>query len=157
MQDNADIMRHVIIVIIALLALSIFMPTIWAKNTGSLLVNATAPQSTQAYTPVLTTPSVADFLNDSWVPSSFVPPTITAVAQNKKGYVANTTYSIYDFANDTYAPPETTTPNYLAVAANNQKAGTGSGDIYQVLNPNWTPATPTAVITTSPYKMHQMG
>ncbi len=151
MMNNAGTMRHVVIVIIALLALSIFMPTIWAKSTGSLLLNSTTPKTTSAYTPVITTPSMAAFLNDSWVPSSFVPPTINATLALKNGTLKNSTYSIYDFANDNWMPQTAS-----AVAANNAPSGKGPSDIYQVLNSDWTPATPVTVVQTSPYKMHQM-
>lgn len=158
MKNNADTMRHVIIVLIALLALSIFMPTIWAKSTttGGVLVNSGPALTAPADTPLTTTASQADFLNDSWVPSSFVAPTIVATGALKNGTLRNATYGIYDFANDNWVPPTSITPSYTAVSTNNAMAATGAQSSYQFLDPNWTPATPVQVTQTGVYQQHVM-
>lgn len=155
MQNNAGTMRQVIIVLIALLALSIFMPTMWAKSPGTagVLINSNPSLTAPADTPLLTTPTMADFLNDSWMPSSFVAPTINATDALKNGTPKGTTYAIYDFANDKVS----TTPSYKAVATNNAVSGSGEQSILNVLGPDYSPATADVqVIPTAPYKLHQM-
>lgn len=73
--DNADIMKRIIAVLIALLALSLFMPTMLGK--APLLVGSpknlsvtNAPNyiSDPNYMALYATPSLSAFLNDSWIP-----------------------------------------------------------------------------------------
>lgn len=73
--DNADIMKRIIAVLIALLALSLLMPTMLGKApllVGSpknlTVTNAPNYISDPNYMALYATPSVAAFLNESWIP-----------------------------------------------------------------------------------------
>jgi hypothetical protein len=154
MRDNAGIMRHVLMVIIALLALSIFIPGIWAKDS---FFNTTS-QSTSPDTYLTTTPSIAAFLNDSWVPSSFIPPTIPAPYTPLGQNATSSSYDIYNFLNNSWLPSSS---NYQDAAANNLPTSglLGPSSLYQVLSPDWTQSMPVEVLPnaqTAPYKFHQM-
>lgn len=153
LRDNAGIMRHIIVVLIALMALCSFVPLIWAAPAAPVLLEKPAPLADPAQTSLITTPSMASFLNDSWVPSTFVPPTITALTPNKQGYLANTTYGAYDFLNDTWVAPSASSPIYYAQAPKKDGTLAYTGEsIYQFLQDNWTSSTPVEVIQTAPYK-----
>jgi hypothetical protein len=157
MQDNADIMRHILMVIIALLALNIFIPSIWAQSVTPFLITGNQSQTTTPDVGITTTPSIAAFLNDSWVPSSFVPPTVSAPYTPLGQNATSSTYNIYDFLNNSWVPSSS---NYQDAAANNYPITglQGPSAIYQVLNPDWTQSTQVAATVPNPgYKMHQMG
>ena len=59
-----------------------------------------------AQTTLLTTPSMAAFLNDSWTPSTFVAPLASEATLLYEEHdlgnntTANSTYAIYDFLNN---------------------------------------------------------
>jgi len=97
-------------------------------------------------TDMLITPSMAAFLNDSWTPSSFVPPLAKeATAFSQKAPAAttppNTTYAIYDFLNNTTALSNATLPSYTVQG----------GSMYQFLGDAWTPSTPLEPIKVGAY------
>lgn len=169
LDGNADTMRHITVVLIALLAYSMLMPAIVAQLPGSSLnttlkapvglSNKLAPLAEPAQNTLYTTPSVAAFLNDSWTPSGWVPDRFYASASPKSlnGTIQNTTYAAYDFLNDSYKPPAATSPLYYATAQNKEGVIPYTGEaIYEFLDDKWTPNTPVDVVTVAPYKMHQM-
>lgn len=150
-------MRHIILVLIALVALSGLMPAIIAKP---VLNNTLASSPESAENSLLTTPTMAAFLNDSWIPSSYRPDYFTAVSSQKKwnGTLQNATYANYAFLTDnSYVAPGPTSPVYNAVAPGKDGYVKWTGEsIYQFLDSAWTPNTPVEVIQTGVYKMHQM-
>jgi hypothetical protein len=153
-------MRHIILALIALVALCGFIPAIMAEPAAPVGLSKTlAPTASAAENSLLTTPSMAAFLNDSWTPSTYTPDVFNAVSSMKKwnGTLQNTSYAIANFANDNYTAPAATSPIYTAPAAakNGQVAWTGES-IYQFLDGAWTPSTPVAVIETGAYTLHKM-
>ena len=116
-----------------------------------------------AQTALITTPSMAAFLNDSWTPTPFVAPLASQATGVLRNMTRNnttqnaSTYAIYDFLNDNYTSPAPTSPIYTASAAGKDKTIAWTGEsIYQFLNDAWTPSTPVETFEQSPYKMHQM-
>jgi len=153
-------MRHIILALIALVALCGFIPAIMAEPAAPVhLSEKSAPTASAPENSILTTPSVAAFLNDSWTPSSYTPDVFSAISSQKKwnGTLQNTTYAIADFMKDNYTAPSATSPIYTAPAAgkNGEIAWTGES-IYQFLDSAWTPSTPVEVIPTGAYTMHKM-
>lgn len=146
-DGNAGYMRHIILVLIALIALGGLLPAAMSKNPAPFVV--TDPQMGD----MLTTPSMAAFLNDSWTPSSFVPPLAKeATAFAKKAPSGNnstsTAYAIYDFLNNnTTASSNATLPTSYTVQG---------GSMYQFLSDAWTPSTPLEPIKVGPYKKGAM-
>lgn len=140
-DGNADLMRHIILVLIALIALGGLLPAAMSKNPAPFAM--TNPQMADT----LTTPSMAAFLNDSWTPSSFVPPlaneaTAFATKAPSGNNSTNTTYAIYDFLNNnTTASSNATLPSYTVQG----------GSMYQFLDDAWTPSTPLEPIKVGPY------
>jgi hypothetical protein len=143
-------MRHIIAVLIALLALSLFIPSTWALP--SLLLstaNQTQPTTPEPETSLVTTPTIASFLSDTWTPSSYVPNVYTAAVANKQGYVANTTENIADFINGTQ-------PTSVVTSMEGIYDDPSTGYLTQFLDPNWTPSTVTELQSTPDFKLHQM-
>jgi hypothetical protein len=160
-MDNADSMRHIILVLIALLALGGLLPTIVAA--APVLKDDLAAMPQPAETSLLTTPSMAAFLNDSWTPSAFVAPLASQATAMKNSFTRNnttqksTTYSIYDFLKDSNTSPSSESPIYSASAAGKDKTVAWTGEsIYQFLNDAWTPSAPVETYEQTAYKQHQM-
>jgi len=159
-MDNAGLMRHIILVLIALIALVGLMPGGMSKDPAPFdngEINEAGDES------LLTTPSIAAFLNDSWTPSTFVAPLASQATGVLKNMTRNnttqesSTYAIYDFLNDNYTSPAPASPIYTASAAGKDKKIAWTGEsIYQFLNDAWTPSTPVETYEQSPFKMHEM-
>ena len=155
-------MRHIILVLIALMALGGLLPAVMGENAKPILVDSPAATATPAQNVLDTTPSMAAFMNDSWTPSAFVPPVEVATDRFMSGKLGNnttqnSTYSAYDFLNNSYVAPAAQSPIYTAAAAgkDNKVAWTGES-IYQFLSDSWTPSTPIAIYTQGVYTKHQM-
>ena len=155
-------MRHIILVLIALMALGGLLPAVMGLPAAPVLLDSAATTATPAQNLLETTPSMAAFLNDSWTPSAFVAP--VEVASDKFGSgklgnntTQNSTYAISDFPNNSYVAPAVESPTYTASAAgkDNKVAWTGES-IYQFLSDSWTPSTPIAVYTQGVYTKHAM-
>lgn len=140
-------MRHIMLVLIALIALVGLMPGGMSKDPAPFEMT-TFREAGDAT--LLTTPSIAAFLNDSWAPTPFVAPTASAPLYTKKSLsnnTTNTTYAIYDFLqNETNATNNVTLDNYMVKG----------GSIYQFLKDNWTPSAPVEVIKTAPFTKGKM-
>ena len=149
-------MRHIILVLIALIALGGLLPSAMSKNPAPFAM--TDPEMAD----MLTTPSMAAFLNDSWTPSPFIAPLASQVTSKQKNMTsnnttANSTYAIYDFLNGDVTAPAATSPVFTASAAGKDRTVAWTGEsIYQFLEENWTPSTPIETFPQSPFKMHQM-
>ena len=155
-------MRHIILVLIALMALGGLLPAAMGLPAAAVLTDPLAATATSAQNVVDTTPSMAAFMNDSWTPSTFVAP--VEVASDKFGSgklgnntTQNSTYAIYDFLNNSYVAPVAESPTYTAAAAgkDNKVAWTGES-IYQFLSDSWTPSIPIAVYNQGVYTKHLM-
>lgn len=156
-------MRHIILVLFALIALGGLLPAVIALPSATVLKDNLAAMPSPAETSLVTTPSMASFLNDSWTPSTFAAPLAseaTAVQRNmtrNNTTMENSTYSAYDFMNDNYTSPKATSPVYTASAAGKDKTIAWTGEsIYQFLNDAWSPSAPIETYEQSPYKQHQM-
>jgi hypothetical protein len=136
------------------------MPTIMAVQKLNDSLDAMAEPADSA---LLTTPSMAAFLNDSWTPSTFVAPLASQAVGVQRNMTRNNTtqassnYAIYDFLNDNYASSAASSPIYTASAAgkDNKVAWTGES-IYQFLDDGWTPSAPVETYEQTPFKQHQM-
>ena len=153
-------MRHIILVLIALAALGGLLPAVMA---APVLTDKLADEPEPADTSVLTTPSMAAFINDSWTPSTFVAPLASQATGVQKNMTRNNTtlnssnYAIYDFLKDNYTAPAATSPTYTASAAGKDKTVAWTGEsIYQFLSDAWTPSTPVETYEQTPFKQHQM-
>lgn len=153
-------MRHIILVLIALVALGGLLPAVMA---APVLTDKLAAEPKPADTSVLTTPSMAAFINDSWTPSTFAAPLASQASGVQKNMTRNnttlnsSTYAIYDFLKDNYAAPAATSPTYTASAAGKDKTVAWTGEsIYQFLDNAWTPSTPVETYEQTPFKQHQM-
>ena len=163
LRDNANPMRHIILVLFALVALGGLLPAIMAAPVSTVLKDKPAAMPEPAQTSLETTPSMAAFLNDSWTPSTFVAPLASQATGVQRNMTRNNTtqnssnYAIYDFLNDNYTSPAPASPIYTASAAGKDKTVAWTGEsIYQFLNDAWTPATPVQTYEQSPFKQHQM-
>jgi len=153
-------MRHIILVLIALVALGGLLPAVMA---APVLTDKLASEPKPADTSVLTTPSMAAFINDSWTPSTFVAPLASQATGVQKNMTRNnttlnsSTYAIYDFLKDNYTAPAATSPTYTASAAGKDKTVAWTGEsIYQFLSDAWTPSTPVETYEQTPFKQRQM-
>jgi len=153
-------MRHIILVLIALVALGGLLPAVMA---APVLTDKLASEPKPADTSVLTTPSMAAFINDSWTPSNFVAPLASQATGVQKNMTRNnttlnsSTYAIYDFLKDNYTAPAATSPTYTASAAGKDKTVAWTGEsIYQFLSDAWTPSTPVETYEQTPFKQRQM-
>ena len=153
-------MRHIILVLIALVALGGLLPAVMA---APVLTDKLASEPKPADTSVLTTPSMAAFINDSWTPSTFAAPLASQATGVQKNMTRNnttlnsSTYAIYDFLKDNYTAPAATSPTYSASAAGKDKTVAWTGEsIYQFLSNAWTPSTPVETYEQTPFKQHQM-
>ena len=156
-------MRHIILVLIALVALCGLMPAIIAEPAAPVLKDTPAAMPEPAQTALITTPSMAAFINDSWTPNTFVAPLASQSNGIKKSMTRNnttqnsSTYAIYDFLNDNYASSAASSPIYTATAAGKDKTVAWTGErIYQFLNDAWASSTPVQTYEQSPFKQHQM-
>jgi hypothetical protein len=154
-------MRHIILALIALVALCGFIPAIMAEPAARVgLSDKSASTASAAENSVLTTPSMAAFLNDSWTPSTYNPETFSAVSSQKKwnGTLKNATYAIADFMKDNYTAPAASSPIYTASAAGKDGKVAWTGEsIYQFLDGAWTPNSPVqAVSEGAGYTLHKM-
>jgi hypothetical protein len=149
-------------VLIALVALGGLLPAVMAAPAKPVLLDNPAAMPEPAQTALLTTPSMAAFLNDSWTPSPFIAPLASQVMSRQKNMTsnnttANSTYAIYDFLNGDVTAPAATSPVFTASAAGKDRTVAWTGEsIYQFLEENWTPSTPIETFPQSPFKMHQM-
>ncbi len=157
LEDNADSMRHIILALVALVAISGLLPAIMASNVEPLLLGNTSTKTQNtAETSLLTTASQAAFLNDSWTPSSFKAPIAdqaTGVLKNMTNNnttLANSTYAIYDFLDDNYTAPAAGSPVY------DTPIKIGQESIYDFLSDTWTPSTAVEPYEQSPFKQRQM-
>ncbi|HSD56730.1 MAG TPA: hypothetical protein VLB04_01005 [Methanotrichaceae archaeon] len=141
-------MRY-IIVLIALMALCGLMPSMWAQtqdpqqasslSTPVGLSSKAAPLADPAETALTTTPSIASFLSNSWVPPSALNESVNASLNN------------------TTVLDTTAAPVFTASAANKNGVVAWTGESrFQFLQDSWTPDTPVDVIQTTPFKLHQM-
>jgi len=153
-------MRHIILVLIALVALGGLLPAVMA---APVLKDTLAAEPKPADSSVLTTPSMAAFINDSWTPSTFSAPLASQATGVLKNMTRNnttlnsSTYAIYDFLKDNYTAPAATSPTYSASAAGKDKTVAWTGEsIYQFLSNAWTPSTPVETYEQTPFKQHQM-
>jgi hypothetical protein len=156
-------MRHIILVLFALVALGGMLPATIAAPVGPSLLNNPAAMPEPAQSELITTPSMAAFLNDSWMPSTFAAPLASQASGVLKNMTRNNTtmassnYAIYDFLNDNYTSSAPQSPIYTAAAAGKDKTLAWTGEsIYQFLNDAWTPTTPIETFQQAPYKLHQM-
>jgi hypothetical protein len=156
-------MRHIILVLIALMALGGLLPAAMGTTEAPVgLSTHQAAAETSTQNTLDTTPSMAAFMNDSWTPSTFVAP--VEVASDRfgsgklgKNVTQNSTYAIYDFLNNSYKAPAAESPIYTASAAgkDNKVAWTGES-IYQFLADSWSPSIPIAVYNEGVYTKHAM-
>src|SRR5512137_1102831 len=120
LRDNAKPMRHIILVLFALVALGGMLPATIAAPVAPTLLDNPAAMPEPAQTSLLTTPSMAAFLNDSWTPSTFVAPLASQATGVQRNMTRNNTtmnsssYAIYDFLKDNYTSPAATSPVYTA-------------------------------------------
>lgn len=156
-------MRHVILALIALVAIGGLLPAIMAEPAAPVLKDKLSDKAEPAETSVLTTPSIAAFINDSWSPGAFQAPLAsqaTGVQRNmtrNNTTMENSTYAIYDFLDDNYTAPAATSPIETASAAKKDKTIAWTGEsIYQFLDNAWTPSTTVETYEQSPFKQHQM-
>jgi hypothetical protein len=161
--DNADSMRHIILVLIALMALGGLLPAVMGLPAAAVgLSNQQAATATSAQNVLDTTPSMAAFMNDSWTPSTFVAPVEVATDRFMSGKLGknttqNSTYAIYDFLNNSKVAPAAESPVYSAAAAGKDKKVAWTGEsIYQFLADSWSPSTPVSVYNDGAYTKHQM-
>ena len=167
LRGNANRMKHIILVLIALVALGGLLPaTMAAPAPLKGLSSNPAAMPEPAQSELITTPSMAAFLNDSWTPSTFAAPLASQASGVQRNMTRNNTtmnssnYAIYDFLKDNYTSPAPASP--IMTATSTPKGGKGdtvawTGEsIYQFLNDAWTPSAPIETYPQSPYKMHQM-
>jgi len=160
-------MKHIILVLFALVALGGMLPVTMAAPAAPRGLSSNPDAMPEpADSSVLTTASMAAFLNDSWTPSTFVAPLASEAVGVRRNMTRNNTtlassnYAIYDFLNDNYAAPAPASPTYSA--ASTPKGGKGdtvawTGEsIYQFLNDAWTPAAPVETYEQSSFKQHQL-
>lgn len=162
LNGNAGPMRHIILVLFALVALGGLLPAITALPSFFSTEDLDA-MTEPAETSLLTTPSMAAFLNDSWTPSTFVAPLASQATAVQRNMTRNNTtlnssnYAIYDFLKDNYTSPAASSPIYTASAAGKDKTVAWTGEsIYQFLNDAWSPSSPVEVYEQSPFKQHQL-
>lgn len=146
LSDNRTSMRY-IIVLIALMALGALLPSIWAAplpaSVGSAvgLSDKAAPLADPAQTALTTTPSMAAFLSNSWIPPSITNASINTSLNNNSTTILDTTVA----------------PTYYAEAANKDGVIAWTGESrFQFLQDDWTPDTAVEVIQLTPYRLHQM-
>ncbi len=166
LRDNANRMKHIILVLFALIALGGMLPTVMAQQPASISRADLAAMPEPAQSELITTPSMAAFLNDSWTPSTFAAPLASQATGVLKNMTRNNTtmnssnYAIYDFLKDNYTAPAPISPIFTATST--PKGGKGdtiawTGEsIYQFLNDAWTPTTPIQTYPQSVFKQHQM-
>ncbi|MFZ2472299.1 MAG: hypothetical protein WAW52_10210 [Methanothrix sp.] len=155
-------MRHIMLVLFALVALGGLLPAVMALP-STVLKDDLAAMPEPAETSLLTTPSMAAFINDSWTPSTFAAPIASQATGVQRNMTRNNTtmnssnYAIYDFLNDNYTSPSAQSPVYTASAAGKDKTVAWTGEsIYQFLNDAWAPSTPVETYEQTPFKQHQM-
>jgi hypothetical protein len=156
-------MKHIILALIALVALSGLLPAIVAEPAAPVLKDKVKATPEPAQNSVLTTASQAAFLNDSWAPSQFEAPLADQAMGVLKNMTRNnttlnnSTYAILDFLDENYTSPAAVPPVYTATGAKKggELAWTGEA-IYDFLSDAWTPSSAVQSYEQSPFKMHQM-
>ncbi len=142
-RSIAGIMRAIIALTVALLML---IPVMGVD------VSYLSPESE-----IVTTESMAAFLNDSWTPSTFMPINDTAIWPDKNKTLANSTADIYGVLKGDWTPSKFEPPVDYAVWQNKDKQLLASGyAIYDFLREDWTPGSPVPIVQTGLYKLHQM-
>ena len=163
LESNEGPMRHIILALIALVALSGLLPAIVAEPAAPVLKDKVKATAEPAESSILTTATQAAFLNDSWTPSKFEAPLADqalAVQRNmtrNNTTLNNSTYAILDFLDENYTPPAAEHPVYTATGAKKggELAWTGEA-IYDFLSDTWTPSSAVQTYEQSPFKKHQM-
>jgi hypothetical protein len=162
LRGNAGPMRHIILVLFALVALGGLLPAVIALP-STVLKDELAAMPSPAESSILTTPSMSAFLNDSWTPSSFAAPLASQASAVQRNMTRNNTtmnssnYAIYDFLKDNYTSPVAASPVYTASAAGKDKKIAWTGEsIYQFLNDAWSPSSPVEAYEQSPFKLHTL-
>ena len=156
-------MKHIILALIALVALSGLLPAIVAEPAAPVLKDKVKATPEPAQSSILTTASQAAFLNDSWAPSQFEAPLADQAMGVLKNMTRNnttlnnSTYAILDFLDENYTTPAAVPPVYTATGAKKggELAWTGEA-IYDFLSDAWTPSSAVQTYEQSPFKMHQM-
>jgi hypothetical protein len=156
-------MKHIILALIALVALSGLLPAIVAEPAAPVLIDKAKETAESSETSVLATASQAAFLNDSWTPTPFLAPLadqargVLKNMTNNNTTLNNSTYAILDFLDDNYTSPAVESPTYTATGAKKggELAWTGEA-IYDFLKDSWTPSTQVEAYEQSPYKQRQM-
>lgn len=150
-------MRQVIALLIAMLACAMIMPAMCAPAVTQS--NQAAALLDPAQTQLSTTPSIADFLSDNWVPISFASEIITStdtkkksntqdINKTKKSNLTTATFAIQDFLNDGWLPPSYSDTIDTAFTAKKGGALKQSGlAIEQFLDDSWTPSTPVVAVS----------
>lgn len=156
-------MRHIILALIALVALSGLLPAIVAEPAAPVLKDKVKDTPEPAEGSILTTATQAAFLNDSWTPSKFEAPLAdqaTGVLKNmtrNNTTLNNSTYAILDFLDDNYTSPAVEPPVYTANGAKKGGAVAWTGEaLYDFLSDTWTPSSTVEAYEQSPFKQHQM-
>jgi hypothetical protein len=160
-------MKQVIALMIAMLAFAV-IPAMCAPTVTQTSQDAPLLDPTQ--TQLSTTPSMADFLSDNWLPIPFAPDILTStdtkkksntqdINKTKKSNLTTSTFSIQNFLDDAWQPPSFADTINTATNAKKQGALKQSGlAIEQFLDESWTPATPVvAVSSATGYAKHKMG
>lgn len=156
-------MKHIILALIALVALSGLLPAVVAEPAAPVLKDKVKATPEPAENSVLTTASQAAFLNDSWAPGQFEAPLADQAMGVLKNMTRNnttlnnSTFAILDFLDENYTPPAAVPPVYTATGAKKggELAWTGEA-IYDFLSDAWTPTSAVQTYEQSPFKMHQM-
>lgn len=106
---------------------------------------------------IVTTESIAAFLNDSWAPSTFTPINDTAVWPDKNQTLANSTANIYSVLKGDWVPSSFVPPVDYATWPDKDGQLQASGyAIYDFLRNDWTPQDLVPIVQTGLYKLHQM-
>jgi hypothetical protein len=162
-------MRQIIAILIALLALAVIMPAMCAPVVTQ--TSQSAPLLDPAQTQLSTTSSIAAFIDDDWLPTSFTGEVLTSsspdtkkkstlqdINKTKPTNLSTTTYFIQDFLNDGWQPAPFAEPINTAAAAKKGGALKEAGyAIYQFLDDNWTPGEQIVAVSNGiGYAKHKM-
>lgn len=157
--DNTDIMRQIIAMLIAILALAVIMPAMCAQVTNP---PQPAPLLDPGQTALEATQSMAAFLNENWKSPSVDWDPLTAIDTKKKSTTqninktkpANTsskTYALQDFLSDSWKPGPFVESSDLIQTAGFAKKGSAVKQteyaIYQFLDDSWIPPNQVNVFT----------
>ncbi|MBN1322934.1 MAG: hypothetical protein JW986_02910 [Methanotrichaceae archaeon] len=145
-------MRQILAALAAMLALLTVIPVMGVD------ANYLSPQAN-----ISTTPSIAAFLDDNWVPPSYVPPVDYAQGvmrgNGTNGTIPNATGYAGQFLSDDWTPgADLAFPTETAIwPGKDGKIATTDYAIYQFLRDDWTPGQAIAEPDNTPlYKLHEM-